>query len=147
MWARWSCRKTLSEPTAPSCKPERGRCRVAAAVRVGVHRAGGRGSEINVTRISRTQQLLEELGVALSQEATSAHHQHVGRALERLLLVQGQTEHSLLLLGCGGRGAHWQLRAPEAGASLTPPPCRPQLEDCALSQQACGQEGSLVLLR
>ena len=80
---------------AGACKPERGRCRIAAAVRVGGHRAARRDSEINVTWISRKQQLLEELRDAFSWEATSVHRRHrsSGEAASR-----SRTEHGLMLL-------------------------------------------------
>lgn len=74
-------------------------------MRVGGHRAGGSDSEINVTWISRKQQLLEGLGDALSREATSVHRQHMRRAQEKLLLVQGQSTAScccVLIEGVGG---------------------------------------------
>lgn len=74
-------------------------------MRVGGHKAGGRDSEINVTWISRKQQLLEGLGDALSREATSVHRQHVRGAREKLLLVQGQSTAScccVLIEGVGG---------------------------------------------
>lgn len=73
-------------------------------MRVGGHKAGGRDSEINVTWISRKQQLLEGLGDALSREATSVHRQHMRGAREKLLLVQGQSTAScccVLIEGVG----------------------------------------------
>lgn len=60
-------------------------------MRVGGHKAGGRDSEINVTWISRKQQLLEGLGDALSREATSVNRQHMRGAREKPLLFIAST--------------------------------------------------------